>query len=158
MPSNNWRATFWRVSHHRGPSPAPAAYREKGAPYLTSDPSLALSISHSCDYAVAGLGLQPNSTLGLDLEKIRPESRKTLLQAAFTARETKTLETLDDETLFLHWTAKEAYLKAIGQGFHESLKKIEIMDEAIFHDGRRVPALTLHSCLPSAGYAFALVC
>lgn len=134
------------------------AYRAKGAPYLASDASLSLSISHSWDYAVAGLGLHPARMLGLDLEKIRPESRNTLLRTAFTTRETEALQSVDDEALFLRWTAKEAYLKYIGQGFHESLKRVEILDNVIFHHTRPVPSLTLHSRLPLPAYAFSMVC
>jgi len=134
------------------------AYRTKGAPYLAQNPSLSLSISHSWDYAVAGLGLSPARVLGLDLEKIRPESRNTLLKTAFTDREAKALPPMDDDGLFLRWTAKEAYLKYIGQGFHESLKRIEILDNTIFHHARPVPSLTLCSLLPLTGYAFSMVC
>jgi 4'-phosphopantetheinyl transferase len=134
------------------------AYRTKGAPYFTSDPSLPLSISHSWDYAVAGLGLAPARVLGLDLEKIRPDSRNTILQTAFTGREMDDLQNKDNRELFLRWTAKEAYLKYIGMGFHESLKRIEILQHTIFHDARPVPSLTLHSHLPFPAYAFSMVC
>jgi 4'-phosphopantetheinyl transferase len=134
------------------------AYRAKGAPYLASTPSLSLSISHSWDYAVAGLGLIPANVLGIDLEKVHSESRDTLLRTAFTAREAGTLSPEDDEGLFLRWTAKEAYLKYIGQGFHESLKHIEILDNTIFHHARPVPSLTLHSHRPLPSYAFSMVC
>ncbi len=133
------------------------AYRPKGAPYFTKEPSLSLSISHSADYAVAGLGLYPSCVMGLDLEIIRPDSRDTLMRAAFTERESHALEGMDNQALFLHWTAKEAYLKYIGLGFHESLKKVEIMDGTIFHDARPVPSLTLQSCLPFPDYAFSMV-
>lgn|GEM_PF-329317 len=134
------------------------AYRDKGAPYFTSAPALSLSISHSWDYAVAGLGLLPACILGLDLEKIRPESRSTLLRTAFSEREVRALQSKDDGALYLNWTAKEAYLKYIGQGFHESLKRVEIIDNTILHDARPVPflALTRHLLLP--GYAFSMVC
>jgi phosphopantetheinyl transferase len=79
------------------------------------------------------------------------------LRAAFSEREAKVLQALDDEALFLRWTAKEAYLKTIGQGFHESLKKIEILDGTIFHGRRPVAGLTLQSGFPCPGYAFSLV-
>ena len=133
------------------------AYRAKGAPYFSDYPALCLSISHTGDYAAAGMGLTPSCTLGLDLELIRPESRQTLLKTAFTSREVAILQSLDDTALFQHWTAKEAYLKYIGMGFHESLKRVEILDGAIFHDGRPVPSLSLSCQLPFAGYAFAMV-
>jgi 4'-phosphopantetheinyl transferase len=133
------------------------AYRAKGAPYLASAPSLSLSISHSWDYAVAGLGLIPANVLGIDLEKIRPESRATLLRTAFTTREADALPADDDKGLFLRWTAKEAYLKYIGQGFHESLKRVEILNNTIFHHAQPVPFLTLHSHLPLPTYAFSMV-
>jgi len=146
------------INSHPSLDSTRVAYRAKGAPYLANAPSLSLSISHSWDYAVAGLGLNPARILGLDLEKIRPESRKTLLRTAFTARETDALSPMDNEALFLRWTAKEAYLKYIGQGFHESLKRIEILDNTIFHHARPVPSLTLHSHLFLPAYAFSMVC
>jgi 4'-phosphopantetheinyl transferase len=132
-------------------------YRKKGAPFFTEAPSLSLSISHAGEYAVAGIGLRPSLGLGLDLEVIRPESRTTLLQTAFSPREIKTLEHQDDEAFFRHWTAKEAYLKYIGLGFHESLKRVEILDGAIFHDGHPVPSLSVFSHHPFPGYAFSMV-
>jgi 4'-phosphopantetheinyl transferase len=139
------------------PADTRLSYRPKGAPYFIRDPARPLSISHAGDYAVAGLGLRPYGALGLDLEKIRSASRYTLLRAAFSEREAKVLQALDDEALFLRWTAKEAYLKTIGQGFHESLKKIEILDGTIFHGRRPVAGLTLQSGFPCPGYAFSLV-
>ena len=133
------------------------AYRQKGAPYFAHEPRLSLSISHSWDFAVAGLGLRPACILGIDLEKIRPESRSTVLRTAFSEREAHALQGQDDEALFLNWTAKEAYLKYIGQGFHESLKRVEIINDIICHHKHPVPFLTLHSSLPMPGYAFSIV-
>jgi 4'-phosphopantetheinyl transferase len=140
------------------PASTRVAYRSEGAPYLAQAPSVPLSISHSWDYAVAGLGFDPACRLGLDLERIRPASRATLLRTAFSDREAAALRSADDTALFLRWTAKEAYLKAVGMGFHESLKQVEILDDAIWHRRRPVPALILRSHLPFQGYAFSLVC
>ena len=133
------------------------AYRPKGAPYFSEAPTLSLSISHSGDFAVAGMGLRPARILGVDLEQIRPESRSTLLHTAFSAREAQALEHQDDATFFRCWTAKEAYLKYIGLGFHESLKRVEILNNTLFHDGHPVPSLSLLSQLPFPEYAFAMV-
>jgi 4'-phosphopantetheinyl transferase len=151
-----------QLANHFLPDHPPLArtrvdYRTKGAPYFSANPSLSLSISHSWDYAVAGMALSPSGTLGLDLERIRRESRETLLRTAFSPREAQTLTGTDDETLFRHWTAKEAYLKYIGMGFHQPLKRIEILNGAILHDGHPVPSLTLVSCRPCPGYAFSMV-
>ena len=145
------------LQHQPPPVQTRVAYRQKGAPFFSDDPTLCLSLSHSGDYAVAGMGLTPSCMLGVDLEQIRPESRPALLHAAFSSREVQRLESLDDTVLFRHWTAKEAYLKYIGMGFHESLKQVEILDNTIFHDGLPVPSLTLSSHLPYPGYAFAMV-
>lgn len=141
------------------PSPADTrvAYRTKGAPYFRDDPSVSLSISHSRDYAAAGLGLRPSCILGLDLEYIRPGRRQLLLQTAFSMREVEILADRDDTALYLQWTAKEAYLKYIGMGFHESLRQVEILDDAIWHHGRRIPSLMLHRHIPVDGYAFSMV-
>jgi len=145
------------LKHRPTPVQTRVAYRQKGAPYFSDDPTLCLSISHSGDFAVAGLGLTPSCVLGVDLEQIRPESRSTVLRTAFSPREVQALEGLDDAALFRHWTAKEAYLKYIGMGFHESLKRVEILNGTIFHDGLPVPSLSLSSHLPFPGYAFAMV-
>jgi 4'-phosphopantetheinyl transferase len=139
------------------PAATRVAYRPQGAPYLAQAPTVPLSISHSWDYAVAGLGFDPSCRLGLDLERIRPGSRATLLRTAFSDREAAALTSGGDAALFLRWTAKEAYLKAVGKGFHESLKQVEILDDTIWHHHRPVPSLTLHSRLPFQGYAFSLV-
>jgi 4'-phosphopantetheinyl transferase len=147
-----------RFLEHRPPlARTRVAYRPKGAPYFSDNPALCLSISHSGDLAVAGMGLTPSSILGVDIEQIRPESRSTLLRTAFSPREIQALEPLDDATLFRCWTAKEAYLKYIGLGFHESLKRVEILNDTLFHDGHPVPSLSLSSHQPFPGYVFAMV-
>ena len=161
-----WMAGRYAVKHlaqqflKGRPHPATirVAYRAQGAPYLAQAPAVPLSISHSWEHAAAGMGLRPSCRLGLDLERIRPESRETVLRTAFSDREAAALTSADDATLFLRWTAKEAYLKAIGKGFHESLKQVEILNDTIWHHHRPVPSLTLHSHLPYEGYAFSLVC
>lgn len=139
------------------PVDTPVAYRALGAPYLADAPALSLSISHSWDFAAAGLGLRPSGTLGLDLECIRPGDRQAIIRTAFSDREAAALKGAEDTTLFMRWTAKEAYLKSIGMGFHEGLKQVEIHNDVIWHHHRPVPFLTLHSHLPFPGYAFSLV-
>jgi 4'-phosphopantetheinyl transferase len=147
-----------RFLEHRPPlARTRVAYRPKGAPYFSDDLALCLSISHSGDFAVAGMGLTPAAILGVDIEQIRPESRSTLLRTAFSPREIQALESRDDATLFRCWTAKEAYLKYIGLGFHESLKRVEILNDTLFHDGHPVPFLSLSSHQPFPGYVFAMV-
>jgi 4'-phosphopantetheinyl transferase len=145
------------LPHQPSLSRTQVAYRPKGAPHFSDDPTLSLSISHSGNFAVAGMGLRPACILGVDLEMIRPESRSTLLRTAFSAREVRVLEHQDDATLFRCWTSKEAYLKYIGLGFHESLKRVEILNDSLFHDGHPVPSLSLATHLPFPGYAFAMV-
>lgn len=145
------------LAKHPEPEDLQVGYRPKGAPYLTAAPSLSLSLSHSCDYAVAGLGLTPDRVLGVDVEAIRPAGRRLLLKTAFSAREATRLQHQDDATLFKCWTAKEAFLKYIGQGFHENLKQVEIVNDSIYHHGRPVTDAALVSHLPIPGYAFSMV-
>ena len=161
-----WMAGRYAVKHlarrfldgRPHPATTRVAYRAQGAPYLVQAPAVPLSVSHSWAHAAAGMGLSPAGRLGLDLERIRPASRETLLRTAFSDREAAALASADDAALFLRWTAKEAYLKAIGKGFHESLKRVEILNARIWHHHRPVPSLTLHSHLPYPGYAFSWVC
>jgi len=59
---------------------------------------------------------------------------------------------------FKSWTAKEAYLKYIKKGFHESLKQVEVINGRIYHHHRIVPDVALFSGRVNNEYSLSLIC
>lgn len=105
---------------------------ERGKPYL--DPrrhgeDLQFNLSHSGDWGLAAL--TRGRPLGVDLEVRRPLTDVlALARRFFTQREYQTLAQAPPEqreSLFLeYWTAKEAYLKATGEGLSAGLAGVEV--------------------------------
>ncbi len=137
---------------------AQVAYRKLGAPYLPHIPHQPISISHSQDYAVAGIGPLDGGPIGLDIEKIDPASLAAMQRVAFSDREATLSRQGRTVDSFVIWTAKEAYLKQIQQGFHAGLKKIEILDGQIYHAQRRVTDITLTTRRIFQDYILSVVC
>jgi 4'-phosphopantetheinyl transferase len=99
-----------------------------GKPTLPGAPDISFSVSHSGTIgvvAVAGDGV----SVGVDIEQVRPRANlaglatRTLGPEALVAwRAAPEAEQL---TRFLHaWTAKEAYLKAVGTGITVRLSEV----------------------------------
>ncbi|MGJ8724652.1 MAG: 4'-phosphopantetheinyl transferase family protein [Roseibacillus sp.] len=89
----------------------------QGKPSL---PGLEFNISHTEGLSVLGVSTAPS--LGIDLEKNLPlEDLKELAKRVLTHTEQATLFELTADqlltTFYRFWTAKEAYLKALGTGF-----------------------------------------
>ena len=106
------------------------AYTRHGKPYLTeSNPEhhLCFNLSHSEQTAL--FGVSRDQAIGVDLEYIRPVESLSLADRFFSAREAQRLRSLpvmqQQPAFFQLWTAKEAYLKAIGIGLSQ-LTQIEI--------------------------------
>ncbi len=103
----------------------------RGKPSLTTPvavPTPHFNISHSGDAAVVALA---GTELGVDVEALRPVARAGRLAARFFSdRERQALADLPadlyDQAFLAIWTAKEAYLKAVGSGISMPLRKIEI--------------------------------
>jgi 4'-phosphopantetheinyl transferase len=142
------------------PTPDPreplVTYGPRGAPRVTAHPELPISISHSHQWAVAGLAAAGGAPIGLDLERLPAGDLRYLVNTAFSPRERKDLPD-DPRVVVRHWTIKEAYLKFLGLGFHESLQRVEILAGRLCHDGRPVEGLRLHTEYPWPDYALALV-
>jgi len=107
-------------------------HSDRGKPYLTNDCNplnLQFNLSHSENMAIVGISRdRPN---GVDLEKIRPmETAEQLAKRFFCASEydllTQAIPEERDKLFFQLWTAKEAYLKAIGEGISGGLNQVEI--------------------------------
>jgi 4'-phosphopantetheinyl transferase len=117
---------------------------DRGKPYLTNDCNplnLQFNLSHSENMAI--LGISRDRRIGVDLEKMRPmENAEQLAERFFCASEyallTQAIPAERDKLFFQLWTAKEAYLKATGEGISGGLNQVEIALNPLrfinFHD------------------------
>ena len=107
-------------------------YSSRGKPQLTNKlggEQLQFNLSHS--YELAIYGITYNSVIGVDLEYIRPILEvKKLAKRFFCSREYNHISLLTspelEKTFFKFWTAKEAYLKATGEGISRGLDQVEV--------------------------------
>ncbi len=130
-------------------------YMPQGAPFLEGFESFSLTLSHSGEMTAAAIGTRPGVLLGIDIEAVGPMPEDAFMKTAFTQREISSMaKTAED--VFRCWTLKEAYLKFIGKGFHESLHNVEILGQKILHNNTP-QAVTARSWLLDAGYALSLV-
>ena len=108
-------------------------YNSRGKPSIPlkyNDYQLEFNISHSEELALYGFTLQ--NQIGVDLEYLRPfPDAENIAQRFFSPQEYQLLTSLSNEEkpqkFFQIWTAKEAYLKAIGVGLAGSLKEIQVL-------------------------------
>ncbi len=145
-------------------------YGDRGKPRLSSSqhPSfLEFNISHSQEYAL--FGFTYNDLIGVDLEYIREMTDALkIAQRFFSVREYELLRTTEKEAqpelFFTLWTAKEAYLKAVGKGLAGSLDSVEIelnqpqspRLQAIQGDKATAAEWSLYPCLPATDYLGAI--
>lgn len=116
------------------------SYSSRGKPALVntdSDQRLYFNLSHSHELALYAVmstssidSATENSSLGIDLEYIRPmPDAEKLAQRFFSPREYALISslspTLQQEAFFNGWTRKEAYLKATGDGL-AGLEQVEV--------------------------------
>ena len=96
-----------------------------GKPQLTDREDLHFSLSHSGTWAVCAVGASP---LGVDVES--PRCTMAVARRCFHPAEVKALEALEPEAqqaaLSRLWTAKEAYLKALGRGLTLPMRSFAI--------------------------------
>lgn len=76
----------------------------KGKPYFPEHPAVHFNISHTSGAVLVGLSDQP---LGVDIEKVRPVSRRAMRKLAGAATE---------EAFFQSWVRREARVKRGGAG------------------------------------------
>jgi len=107
-------------------------HSDRGKPYLTDDCNplnLQFNLSHSENMAIVGISC--DRPIGVDLEKLRPmENSLQLAKRFFCTSEyallTQAIPEERDKLFFQFWTAKEAYLKATGEGISGGLNQVEI--------------------------------
>lgn len=102
-------------------------YGPYGKPYLSLPsgfPDVRFNLSHSQDLALYAVSV--GREVGVDLERVQSWGRAHEIAARFfSARELSALMTATKteraELFFAYWTAKEAYLKAKGEGLSKGL-------------------------------------
>jgi len=107
------------------PAHSAVAHRPDGRPYLSAQPGLDCSVSHSHRFGVAAVALAP---LGIDIETIRPRDPR-LLDYVADKTEAAALRDLVGsaaELLTLIWTLKEATAKASGLGLGLALRRLRV--------------------------------
>lgn len=122
------------LAHYLGGAQPPALARgPHGKPYLPEHPGFAFNLSHGGDCALLAFAL--GGALGVDVEPLaRRRPTRALARRYYAAAENDVLERLDDDAhthAFLRlWTAKEAVLKAIGQGLSFGLDRVRFALDA----------------------------
>lgn len=103
-------------------------YSPRGKPSLAGG-GLEFNLSHSQGLAIYAFAR--DRKIGIDLEYLRsiPDADK-IAQRFFSSREYQEIASLEknqqQKAFFLAWTAKEAYLKATGDGLAGSLDGVEV--------------------------------
>ncbi|MGB3560659.1 MAG: 4'-phosphopantetheinyl transferase superfamily protein [Geitlerinemataceae cyanobacterium] len=137
------------------------SYSDRGKPFI-ADSSLHFNVSHSGGLALYAIAY--NRLVGIDVESIRSIEVEQLAKRFFCDREYQQLCQLSDarkdSAFFIYWTAKEAYLKATGEGL------IGLQQVEIFWEGDNLwtypsppedsPRFSLQRLHPPSGYAAAL--
>jgi 4'-phosphopantetheinyl transferase len=106
-------------------------YGPAGKPAIAKSP-LSFNLAHSGPHALLAFTL--GQQLGVDLEQIRQiDDMPMVAQYSFAPGEFRRWQALpaDQKTRAFYrcWTRKEAYLKAIGEGIAQRLKKFEVSFE-----------------------------
>ncbi|WP_019505897.1 4'-phosphopantetheinyl transferase superfamily protein [Pleurocapsa sp. PCC 7319] len=146
-------------------------YSNRGKPRLAAsidNSSLQFNVSHSQEYAL--YGFTNHHLIGVDVEYLREMANITeLARRFFTHREfhqlIADLTGREQEVAFYQlWTAKEAYLKAIGTGLSGSLSDIELsLDDrnlkllAIKGNIATVGKWSMYHFIPAANYVAAIM-
>jgi 4'-phosphopantetheinyl transferase len=104
---------------------------EYGKPFLTGSIQFPFNISHSGKWVVCGLSQR---NIGIDIELIQP-TNYLVARRFFTSEEVNQLFILPEPQRMVRfyslWTAKESYIKAIGQGMAIPLNSFEIYIDPI---------------------------
>lgn len=134
------------LSEHLNEAPESLRFArgEKGKPFLPNG-ELHFNLSHSEQYAV--FAVSPIASIGIDIERFdRKVDVEGLSRRCFRPSECERIEGRSGDrkvrAFFWTWTAKEARMKATGEGFGLEPKKIEILF------GEELPEHCLHPVDP----------
>ena len=104
-------------------------YGAYGKPALGSEHTLRFNLSHSNEVALLAVSL--DAEIGVDVEHIRADfASEDIARRYFSRAEVEVFNALPPEervaAFFRCWTRKEAYIKAIGKGFSQSLSAFDV--------------------------------
>ena len=100
-----------------------------GKPYLADYPDVFFNLSHCQNNWV--LVITTTGRIGVDIELIRPRNgMQALVKRCFSAAEQQSWNAMPEDEkqrrFYQYWTAKEAFVKAVGQGIALGLDKVQI--------------------------------
>lgn len=143
------------------------SYGERGKPHLHAahGSDWRFNLSHADDVLL--LAACAGCEIGADVERVRPMvNMPTVARISFSEAERRALFALppDDQlrAFYTCWTRKEAYIKAVGDGFALPLHDFSVTlrpDEAprlLSATGDDVTRWTLHHLEPAEGYVAAV--
>ncbi len=97
---------------------------EYGKPYIENCPAFHFNISNSYDLQVIAVS---DSSIGVDIEKIRPVNQKVAKR--FAKDEYEYIAEQNSDYAFIEiWTKKEAYLKYLGTGIAGGLSSFSVFN------------------------------
>ncbi len=104
-------------------------FGEFGKPYLSGVSDYFFSVSHTNNAIVFA---SSKAEIGVDIEENLPRNKKTPTKF-LTENEASHIEnSLDKNSDFYKiWTAKEAFVKKTGEGFHRSFKSFDVLKAPI---------------------------
>lgn len=111
-----------------------------GKPYIDNEVSVQFNISHSGKMVLAAVS--GDIIVGIDIEKISQIPEYILLaENYFTVHEWKEIAAADSIELFYdYWTAKEAYVKAVGMGLGKNFRSFRVIGSSVIdHSAWQVP-------------------
>lgn len=99
-----------------------------GKPYLTDYPKIYVNWSHSGEYILCGVA---DCEIGVDLQYNKKEPKESLVRRTLDASELEHYQGIPEKErqscFYEYWTLKESFLKALGTGFHTSLKTFSVL-------------------------------
>ncbi|MDH4274573.1 MAG: 4'-phosphopantetheinyl transferase superfamily protein [Gammaproteobacteria bacterium] len=101
-------------------------YGSRGKPVLVNSGGVEFSLSHSHGYAV--IAVAQNTTIGVDIEKIRTRSYDELAERILGPSATVQYKKLDPQTrsqaFALAWSEREAFAKMLGIGIGDGWEQL----------------------------------
>ncbi len=111
-------------------SPEDLSRDEKGKLFLPGEDTFYFNLSHSGDYAACAISDCP---VGVDIQQFRPV-KDGLAKRFFQYQETEEIREAKgkrkEELFFRYWTAKESYIKLIGDGLKRELNSFSVCLES----------------------------
>lgn len=120
---------------HEPPSALRLGSTHRGKSELASHRLVHFNLSHSGAFAALAVSLRRH--VGIDIERVRSMSPEVVTDS-LTPEELRRVETAANpiEAFYAHWTMKEAYLKATGDGLYVPLATVSVVPDALQQIGR----------------------